>query len=396
MPFKLPTGTKLFSHMSSKVYFTDFRTTTSVSLLKKLEKLLAMAGIDKLDCKDKFTAIKIHFGEPGNMAYLRPNYVNVVVGILRKMGAKVFLTDSNTLYSGGRANAVNHIDAAMKNGFNPIAVDAPVIIADGLKGTDFKEMPVIGGEICEYAKIGSAVADADVIVSLTHFKGHEMTGFGGTLKNLGMGAASVGGKLFLHSEAQPKIQIENCRGCHICEKSCAHDAIHVNNNHKAEIDYTKCVGCGQCVAVCQFDAAQVVHNSSSKMINYKIAEYTKAILQNKPNFHISFIMNVSPECDCWGSNDAAIVPDIGIAASYDPVALDMACADLVMKAPAIDGTLLTDNIHADHNHSNCHNSNCQGDNDKFFYLHPNTDWKSCLEHAEKIKLGTVDYELVKM
>src|SRR5574344_2092609 len=344
MPFKLPTGTKLFSHMSSKVYFTDFRTTTSVSLLKKLEKLLAMAGIDKLDCKDKFTAIKIHFGEPGNMAYLRPNYVNVVVGILKKMGAKVFLTDSNTLYSGGRANAVDHIDAAMKNGFNPIAVDAPVIIADGLKGTDFKEMPVIGGEICEYAKIGSAVADADVIVSLTHFKGHEMTGFGGALKNLGMGAASVGGKLFLHSEAQPEIAEKECVCCRACEKHCAHDAIHVDKEvrHSAVIDYTKCVGCGQCVAVCQFDAARVVHNSSSKVINYKIAEYTKAILADKPHFHIAMIMDVSPECDCWGSNDAAIVPNIGMACSTDPVALDMACADLVMGAPAIQGTMYTD------------------------------------------------------
>lgn len=380
--------------MSSKVYFTDFRTTTSVSLLKKLKNLLIAAGIKELECKDKFTAIKIHFGEPGNMAYIRPNYVNVVVGILKEMGAKVFLTDSNTLYSGGRANAVDHIDAAMKNGFNPIAVDAPVIIADGLKGTEYREMPVVGGEICDYAKIGFAIADADVIVSLTHFKGHEMTGFGGTLKNLGMGAASVGGKLFLHSEAQPMIQADNCRGCSLCEKSCAHGAIKVNSNHKAVIDYSICVGCGQCVAVCQFNAAQVVHNSTSKMINYKIAEYTKAIVFDKPNFHVSFIMNVSPECDCWGSNDAAIIPDIGMAASYDPVALDMACADLVMQAPAIEGTMLTDNLNVAHNHSECNSRH--GDCDKFYYLHPNTDWRSCLNHAEKIKLGTTDYELIKL
>lgn len=353
-----------------------------------------MAGINNLDCKDKFTAIKIHFGEPGNMAYLRPNYADVIVGVLKEMGAKVFLTDSNTLYSGGRSNAIDHIQAAMRNGFNPIAVDAPVIIADGLKGTEFREMPVIGGEICTTAKIGSAVADADVIVSVTHFKGHEMTGFGGALKNLGMGAASVGGKLFLHSESQPIISIDNCKGCHLCERSCAHDAIHVKENKKAEIDYGKCVGCGQCVAVCQFDAAQVVHNSTSKMINYKIAEYTKAILQNKPNFHISFIMNVSPECDCWSSNDAAIVPDLGIAASYDPVALDMACADIVMNAPAIEGTVLTDNLRDNKHHTDCENKH--GENDKFFYMHPNTDWKSCLEHAQKIKLGTMDYELVVM
>src|SRR5574344_484332 len=378
----------------SKVYFTNFRTSTSVSLLKKLKNLLKASGIEQLDCKDKFTAIKIHFGEPGNMSYIRPNYANVVVKVLQEMGAKVFLTDCNTLYSGGRSNGVDHLFAASANGYNLLQVNAPVVIADGIKGTEYVEMPVEGGEYCSSAKIGAAVANADVIVSMSHFKGHEMTGFGGALKNLGMGAASVDGKLFLHSEAQPMIQADNCRGCSLCEKSCAHGAIKVNSNHKAVIDYSICVGCGQCVAVCQFNAAQVVHNSTSKMINYKIAEYTKAIVFDKPNFHVSFIMNVSPECDCWGSNDAAIIPDIGMAASYDPVALDMSCAYLFMQAPAIEGTMLTDNLNVAHNHSECNSRH--GDCDKFYYLHPNTDWRSCLNHAEKIKLGTTDYELIKL
>lgn len=307
-------------------------------------------------------------------------------------GAKVFLTDSNTLYSGGRSNAVDHISAAMTNGFNPISVNAPIIIADGLKGTDYKEMPVEGGEYCSSAKIGSAIADADVIVSLTHFKGHEMTGFGGTLKNLGMGSASVGGKLFLHSQSQPTIQTKNCIGCRSCEKACSHDAIHVNSEKKALIDYSKCVGCGQCIAVCQFDAAQVVHNSSSKLINYKIAEYTKAILAGKPNFHISLIMDVSPECDCWGANDAAIIPNVGMAASYDPVALDMAAADLVIKASALPESMLIDNLN-----KNSENKyfDCCG-KDKFHILHPNTDWRSCLEHAQKIGIGSTEYELINI
>ena len=381
----------------SKVYFTNFRTSTSVSLLKKLKNLLKASGIEQLDCKDKFTAIKIHFGEPGNMSYIRPNYANVVVKVLQEMGAKVFLTDCNTLYSGGRSNGVDHLFAASANGYNLLQVNAPVVIADGIKGTEYVEMPVEGGEYCSSAKIGAAVANADVIVSMSHFKGHEMTGFGGALKNLGMGAASVGGKLFLHSEAQPEIAEKECVCCRACEKHCAHDAIHVDKEvrHSAVIDYTKCVGCGQCVAVCQFDAARVVHNSSSTVINYKIAEYTKAILADKPHFHIAMIMDVSPECDCWGSNDAAIVPNIGMACSTDPVALDMACADLVMGAPAIQGTMYTDKyksyVKSTPDQYSC---NCNGENDKFFYMHPSTDWKSGLLHAEKIGLGSTEYELI--
>lgn len=376
--------------MAAKVYFTNLRAKPGTSLLDKLEKLVKRAGIEQLDCDGKFTAIKIHFGEPGNMAYIRPNYARKIVDLLEAQGAKVFLTDANTLYSGGRSNAVDHMQAAMENGFNPIAVKAPVLIADGLKGTDYREMPVPGGIITQTAKIGSVVADADVIVSMTHFKGHEMTGFGGALKNLGMGAASVSGKLFLHSDSQPVISAELCTSCRMCVKSCAHDAVHLNaDTKKAEIDYQKCVGCGQCVAVCQFGAAHVVHNSTSETINRKIAEYTLAILHGKPNFHISFIMNVSPECDCWRSNDMAIVPDIGMAASFDPVALDMACADLVMQAPAVAGSIVFDKKDGEYDP----HDHMEG-KDKFRYVHPDTDWKSCLTHAQEIGLGTMDYELV--
>ena len=383
--------------MASKVYFTDMRTHGDKCLQDKLVKLMRAAGFDSIDFKDHYAAIKMHFGELGNLAFLRPNWAKTVVDEVKRNGGKAFLTDCNTLYSGGRSNGVDHLFAASANGYNLLQVNAPVVIADGIKGTEYVEMPVEGGEYCSSAKIGAAVANADVIVSMSHFKGHEMTGFGGALKNLGMGAASVGGKLFLHSEAQPEIAEKECVCCRACEKHCAHDAIHVDKEvrHSAVIDYTKCVGCGQCVAVCQFDAARVVHNSSSKVINYKIAEYTKAILADKPHFHIAMIMDVSPECDCWGSNDAAIVPNIGMACSTDPVALDMACADLVMGAPAIQGTMYTDKyksyVKSTPDQYSC---NCNGENDKFFYMHPSTDWKSGLLHAEKIGLGSTEYELI--
>lgn len=268
-----------------------------------------------------------------------------------------------------------------------------VIIADGLKGTEYRELPVRGGELCTTAKIGSAVADADVIVSVTHFKGHEMTGFGGTLKNLGMGAASVGGKLQLHSDSQPYIDAAQCKGCMLCVRACAHGALSLNAQRIAQIDYHRCVGCGQCVAVCQHNAARVENNTTSKNLNYKIAEYTQAILQDKPHFHISFIMNVSPECDCWASNDAAIVPDLGMAASFDPVALDMACAHLVMGAPILkDSALHTRALQAAVPAAEPKDCGCKH-HDKFKLLHPDTDWRSGLEHAQKLGLGTMDFQL---
>jgi uncharacterized Fe-S center protein len=367
----------------AKVYFTNLRTNPSSNLLDKMERLVKAAGIAKIDFKDQFVAIKLHFGEPGNLAYIRPNYVARMANLLRGLGAKPFLTDCNTLYSGGRSNAVDHLKSAMENGFNPISAQCPVIIGDGLKGTDYREID-IDGEYCKAPKIGAAVADADIIISMTHFKGHEQTGFGGVLKNLGMGCASVGGKLELHSDAQPIIDADECKGCRICVKNCAHGAIHINEKRIAEIDYSKCVGCGQCVALCQYNGAVLGSWDTSERLNYKIAEYTKAVLKDKPNFHISFIMDVSPECDCWNHNDAAVVPNIGMAASFDPIALDKACADLVIKAPVMPGNKLAD----EHPHEELRGS------DKFHLLHPDTKWQAALEHGEKIGLGTQSYELV--
>ena len=179
---------------SSKVYFTNLRTNPKSNLLDKMERLVKRAGITNINFKDQFVAIKIHFGEPGNLAYIRPNYAARMATLIRELGGKPFLTDCNTLYSGGRSNAVDHLRSAMENGFNPISAKCDVIIADGLKGTECREIE-INGEYCKAPKIGSAVADADIIISMTHFKGHEQAGFGGTLKNLGMGAASVAGKM---------------------------------------------------------------------------------------------------------------------------------------------------------------------------------------------------------
>lgn len=368
---------------SSKVYFTNLRTSPKQNLLDKLIRLVQKAGIDEIQFEKKFTAIKIHFGEPGNLAYIRPNYATRLAGYLKKKGANPFLTDANTLYHGRRSNAADHILAAYENGFNPLVTGCPVIIADGLRGSDYSEIE-INLPFCKTAKIGKAVTDADIIISMNHFKGHEMTGFGGALKNLGMGCASVGGKLVLHSTSKPKIIEDNCTACKVCEKNCAHDAIKVGVDKIAHIDYEKCVGCGQCVAVCQYDSAVVVWDGASEDGAKKIAEYTLAVVKEKPAFHINFIMSVSPDCDCWGHNDYPLVPDIGIAASFDPVALDQASADLVNNAPALKGS----RICQDHEHGDFIGE------DKFKLTHPNTFWQAGLEHAETIGLGTREYELI--
>ena len=368
----------------SKVYFTNLRANNNRSLLDKLETLVRKAGIEQIDFTGKFTAVKIHFGEPGNLAYIRPNYAARLVQFLKTKQAKVFLTDSNTLYCGGRSNAVDHIQSAMENGFNPIAVPCPVIIADGLKAIDYREV-TIDGDYCKTAKIGAAIADADIIVSMSHFKGHEQTGFGGALKNLGMGSASAAGKKEMHSSSLPKIVEKNCTSCGQCVKYCASKAMTINKHKKAEINQTKCTGCGQCIAVCQWDAAQVRWDAAADITCYKVAEYSLAVVKDKPHFHVSFVMDVSPDCDCWGCNDAPIVPNIGIAASFDPVALDKACADMVTAAAASTNSRL--NIHE--------HGKLQGE-DKFKLIHPRTDWKVCLAHAEKIGLGSMKYELVSI
>jgi uncharacterized Fe-S center protein len=367
----------------SKVYFTNLRSKPSLSLLKKLEILVKKAGIDTIDFERKITAIKVHFGEPGNMAYLRPNYAAKIVSLLKAKEAIPFLTDCNTLYFGRRSNAPSHLEAAFENGYNPLVTGCPVIIGDGVKGIDYRELE-LNLEFCKTAKIGSAVADSDIIISMNHFKGHEMTGFGGALKNLGMGCASVGGKLFLHSGSSPKIYEEDCTGCRVCEKYCNYDAIKVGKDKIAHIDYEKCSGCGQCIAVCQYDSARVVWQNASEIVCKRIAEYSLAVVKDKPSFHINFIMNVSPDCDCWGFNDYPLVPDIGMAASFDPVALDKACADMVIAAPSLPGSRICDN----HKHGDM-----KGE-DKFLMAHPDTFWQAGLEHAEKIGLGVMSYELI--
>ena len=337
--------------MASKVYFADLRADMHENLQQKLTRLMKTAGMGDIDFQDKFVAIKLHFGEPGNLAFLRPNWARTVADFVKERGGKPFLTDCNTLYVGGRKNALDHMDSAMLNGFNPMTTGCQIIIADGLKGSDEVEVPVAGGEYVKNAKIGRAVMDADVFISLTHFKGHETAGFGGCLKNIGMGCGSRAGKMEQHNAGKPHVAEKYCIGCGQCRRVCAHGAPIIENG-KAHIDHDKCVGCGRCIAVCPKDAVQINWDESTTNLNYKIAEYTKAVVNGRPCFHISLVIDVSPNCDCHSENDMAIVPNVGMFASFDPVALDMACVDAVnaqtpLRGSAADGG--EEHVHA-HDH----------------------------------------------
>ncbi|MEF9939832.1 MAG: DUF362 domain-containing protein [Clostridium sp.] len=366
---------------TSNVYYTNLRTTFNENLLQKLSRLVKKAGmLDQIDFKNKYTAIKIHFGEPGNLAYLRPNYSKVIVDLIKEQGGKVFLTDCNTLYVGGRKNALDHLDSAYTNGYNPFATGCHILIADGLKGTDEVLVP-IDGEYVKEAKIGRAIMDADIFISLSHFKGHEATGFGGALKNIGMGCGSRAGKMEMHNATSPFVRQDPCIGCGACQRNCAHGAITLTNK-KAFIDEEQCVGCGRCIGVCPVDAVDNHGDESNDILNKKIAEYSFAVLKDRPHFHISLVVDVSPYCDCHSENDAAIVPDVGMFASFDPVALDLACADAVNRQPAIAGSILSERNQCHHDH--------------FTDVHPETNWMVALEHAEKMGLGTRNYKLIEI
>ncbi|WP_274941820.1 DUF362 domain-containing protein [Chordicoccus furentiruminis] len=375
----------------AKVYFTDFRTKIDVPVTKKLQKLIRKAGIGTIDMDGKFVAIKMHFGELGNLAYLRPNYARAVADVVKEQGGMPFLTDCNTLYPGSRKHALEHLDCANINGFNPVTTGCQILIADGLRGTDDLEVPVPNGEYCKTAYIGRAVMDADIFISLTHFKGHELTGFGGTIKNIGMGCGSRAGKMQQHNEGHPHVIEESCRGCRRCAKECGSNAISYNHmrgdRHVAWIDPALCKGCGRCIGACAFDAIENDNASANSILGCKMAEYTAAVCADRPCFHITLITDVSPNCDCHAENDAPILPDVGMLASFDPVALDQACVDLCQKAAPIRSSQLGENLAKPdwHDHG-----------DHWTNSNPNVAWRETLAHGEKIGLGTRAYELITM
>ncbi|MBE7415133.1 MAG: DUF362 domain-containing protein [Deltaproteobacteria bacterium] len=367
--------------MSSKVYFADLRTTPKRNLHNKLDSLLENVGIRERFRKGHLVALKLHFGEKGNASYVRPVFVRRIVERVRETGGNPFLTDTNTLYVGTRGNTVDHLRTAVENGFDFAVVSAPLVIADGLRGASGTPIRV-GGKHLREVSIASEIVAADGLVAVTHFKCHELSGFGGALKNVGMGCASREGKLAQHSNCSPIVDPGGCVACGDCAAACPSGAITVGT--AAVIDKEACIGCGHCIAVCPEGTIKVSWDESSGRLQEKMVEHFEGAVKGKSGrcVYISFVTQVSPACDCYGHNDAPIVPDAGVLASIDPVAIDQAAADIVNGMEGFRGSALR--------------SGHGPGGDKFRGVHPSVDWEVQLSYAEERGLGSRDYSLVKI
>jgi uncharacterized Fe-S center protein len=369
--------------VSSIVYFADVRAEKEAqNLPNKVTKLFRSLEPEKFVSKGDLVAIKTHFGELGTNAFIQPYLVRKVVNIIIGCGGKPFLTDTNTLYSGSRHNAVDHINNAIQHGFAPGVVNAPVIIADGLTGKDYMRLKIDQKNV-KYAHIGSAVHFADAFIALSHPTGHIGTGYGGALKNIGMGCGNRGGKQAMHSDFKPKINIKKCRGDGACVLYCPAEALKLVNK-KAVLDKNKCIGCAECVTSCNYDAITINWDDPMDLLQEKIVEFAYAVLHEKTGKtgFINFVTSITPDCDCPPWSDAYLIHDVGILASHDPVALDKASIDLI-------------NDQSGNPNSKLPKSGLAPGADKFKALEK-IDYNIQFKYAEELGLGNRKYKLVKI
>ena len=329
----------------------------------------------------ELVAIKLHFGERGGTAFISPVYVREIVARVKEAGGKPFLCDSNTLYTGGRANAVDHLETALQHGFSYATVGAPVVIMDGLRGRSYHEVEIEGKHFSR-VQIGAAVMEADRMIVLSHVKGHRMTGFGGAIKNISMGCSNRVGKQRMHSVAKPEIVEERCTRCGRCLPWCAAEAISLREGESAFIDPQKCTGCGECIIACMHDAVKIQWRTVLPELSERMVEFACGTMQGKKGaaMFFNFLLQITPDCDCNSWSDLPVVPDIGILASPDPVAVDQASMDLINARPGIAGSALPDAF--------------EPGSDKFLALYPKADYRVQLSYGEERGLGSRRYELV--
>jgi uncharacterized Fe-S center protein len=376
--------------MKSVVFFSDLKV-GSKTLLDKLDALLERTNLKEKIKERDLVAIKLHFGERGNTAFIRPIFLRRIVDRVKHYKGKPFLTDTNTLYIGTRGEAISHLTTAYQNGFVYSVVDAPLLISDGLRGNSSVKVTIDKPHF-KTVSIAHAIYMADALISVAHFKGHELSGFGGTLKNLGMGCASREGKLSLHSNISPRVKAKVCKGCELCLTTCAHEAISMlppkaaieSKRMTAFIDSKKCIGCGECILTCPTGAVQIQWNETIPVFQKKMVEYAYGAVEKKKRkvLYLNFLTQISPACDCWGYSDTPIVSDIGILCSEDPVAIDQASVDLVNGQEGNRSSKLT--------------KHWNPGEDKFRALYPKVDWSIQLAYGEEIGLGTRNYELIKI
>jgi hypothetical protein len=354
--------------MKSKVYFTRCGVSDGIALLQqKLGFLLAESCVLEIIRENDTVAVKMHFGEEGNAGYVLPEYMRVICERILQAKATPVLSDTNTLYQGKRTNSKDHLELAYEHGFTPEVVLARVEIPDDTKKENCIEVP-IDKQFIKTAKIAKFYHDADALVDVAHYKGHIMTGFGGVLKNIGMGCATREGKLSQHSDVSPFVNARQCSGCKACLGVCPVAAIEMKND-KAVINGALCIGCASCIAACKRCAIDVNWESGGAMIQKKMVEYALAVLKNKKNksAFINFAMKITKECDCLAKDDPRISPDIGIFASLDPVSIDKAAMDSIITACG---------------------------KDVFKEAHPKRDGMQQLAYAAQMGLGNLAYELI--
>lgn len=355
--------------MTSPVYFIKATREDSAEILsKKTDRVFAKLGLDGSIAKESFVALKIHFGEAGNKGYIRPSWLKHTIHRIKQKTSRAYITDTNVLYTGRRSNAPEHLQLAAGHGFSLPKLHIPVIIADGLIGRDEEEVEVNFPRI-KMTKLARAFMNTDYLVSFAHFTGHLLSGFGGTLKNLGMGCASRAGKLDQHSVVNPRINADVCSNCMTCIEYCPVDAIVQGEGSTVIID-EKCIGCGECLVVCAVGAVKMQWDQDVIRFQEKMAEYACSVGKQFEGklACLNFLLNVTKNCDCMAKEEPAVVEDVGIVCSADPVAVDKASVDLINQSYS---------------------------KDLFLEIHK-VDWSVQLQHAQEVGLGNMSYELIEL
>ncbi len=356
--------------MKPKVYFIHASASDNLETIhKKILNLYDQAQFNLCFEPADLVAIKIHFGNEGNTTHVPANYLTSVIDQIKQQKAKPFFTDTCVLYKSKRSDAVNHLLLAEEHGFSQGKIGIPVIIADGLRGSNEIEVK-IPGKLFNKVSIAADAMTANAMLVVTHVTGHMASGIGGAIKNLGMGLSSRKGKLRQHSSMKPRIEVTKCTGCGQCVFWCPENAISMNGN-VAVINEKICIGCGECLTVCHFDAVKYNWKTSNYDLQRKMAEHALGVIFHKKDkiCYLSFLFNITKDCDCLPGVQKPVVKDIGILASKDLVAIDKASLDLVEQ---YSGKSLVSQSY------------------------PAIDPTVQLVHGEAIGLGKMDYELVSL
>lgn len=356
--------------MTAKVYFLPVTDGLPVAdQAEAMRKILVAANAGQVVAPHDLVAIKVHVGERKNTTHVKPAVVRAAVEIVKEQGGLPFLTETSTLYKGERENAVKHLLHAERHGFGISEVGAPFIMADGLKGNTEYEVEV-NGILHQTVKVAREIMTADAMLVISHPTGHIAAGLGACIKNIGMGLSSRIGKMRQHSAMLPQVAADKCVFCQKCIKWCPEDAI-VEQENKAFIVSEKCIGCGECLAVCRFDAVTYDWGAESGFMQKSMAEHAYGAVKDKAGkcIYINVMIDMTKDCDCFSVKQAKLIPDIGILVSQDPVAVDMATLQLTAKAH---GKTLAELSY--HHH----------------------DAMIQVEHAAKVGMGSLEYELIEI